>query len=116
MVTTHQAMKTFYFRTRTGEFRGITTKTFITPGLRHDLLSVKSLNRQGYCVIQHPDPDESGIYPVINGQIDKLKSFTFMNEHSNLFCLKPKNAYAATIRQNVGIREVAPKIGTCIQS
>ncbi len=32
MVTTHEAMKTFYFRTRTGEFRGITTKTFIIPG------------------------------------------------------------------------------------
>jgi hypothetical protein len=90
MVTTHEAMKTFYFRTRTGEFRGITTKTFITPGLRHDLLSVKALNRQGYCVIQHPDPDESGIYPVINGQIDKSKSFAFMSEHSNLFCLKPE--------------------------
>jgi hypothetical protein len=38
MVTTHEAMKTFYLRTRTGEFRGITTKTFqvITPGLRHE--------------------------------------------------------------------------------
>jgi hypothetical protein len=57
MVTTHEAMKTFYFRTGTGEFRGIITKTFITPGLRPDLLSVKALNRQGYCVIQHPDPD-----------------------------------------------------------
>ncbi len=115
MVTTHEAMKTFYFRTRTGEFRGITTKTFITPGLRHDLLSVKALNRQGFCVIEHPDPDESGIYPVINGQIDKSKSFAFMSEHSNLFLSQTRSADSATIRQNVGIREVAPKIGTCIQ-
>ena len=32
MVTTHEAMKTYYFRTRTGEIRGVTTKTYITPG------------------------------------------------------------------------------------
>ena len=90
MVTTHEAMKTYYFRTRTGEIRGVTTKTYITPGLRHDLLSVKALNRQGYCVIQHPDHEESGIYPIIEGKIDKSKSFAFMSEHSNLFCLKPE--------------------------
>ena len=90
MVTTHEAMKTYYLRTRTGEIRGVTTKTYITPGLRHDLLSVKALNRQGYCVIQHPDHEESGIYPIIEGKIDKSKSFAFMSEHSNLFCLKPE--------------------------
>ena len=82
MVTTHECMKTYYFRTRTGEFRSVTTRAFVTPGLRHDLLSVKGLN--------HPDPEESGIYPVFNGQIDKSKSFAFMSEHSNLFCLKPE--------------------------
>ena len=80
----------YYLRTRTGEIRGVTTKTYITPGLRHDLLSVKALNRQGYCVIQHPDHEESGIYPIIEGKIDKSKSFAFMSEHSNLFCLKPE--------------------------
>jgi hypothetical protein len=30
MVTTHEAMKTYYFRTRTGEICGVTTKTYIT--------------------------------------------------------------------------------------
>jgi hypothetical protein len=81
MVTTHECMKTYYFRTRTGEFRSVTTRAFVTPGLRHDLLSVKGLNRQGYCVIQHSDPEVSGIHPVFNGQIDKSKSFAFMSEH-----------------------------------
>jgi hypothetical protein len=27
---------------------------------------------------------------MIDGQIDKLKSFAFMSKHSNLFCLKPE--------------------------
>ncbi len=89
-------------------------KGFITLGLRHDLLSVKALNCQGYCVIHHPDPDESGINPVINGQIDKSKSFAFMGEHP-IFLSQTRKADAATIQQNVGIQEVAPKIGTCIQ-
>jgi hypothetical protein len=40
MVTTHEVTKTYYLRTRTGEFHGLTTKAFVTPGLRHDLLSV----------------------------------------------------------------------------
>ena len=90
MVTTHETMKTYYLRTRTGEIRGVTTKTYITPGLCHDLLSVKALNRQGYCVIQHPDSEESGIYPIIEGKIDKSKSFAFMSEHSNVFVSNQK--------------------------
>ncbi len=69
MVTTHEVIKAFYFRTRTGEFRGVITRAFVIPDLRHALLSVKGLNRQGYCIIQHPDAKGSGIYPVINGQI-----------------------------------------------
>jgi hypothetical protein len=32
MVTTHEAMKTFYIRTQTEEFRGITTKRFYHSG------------------------------------------------------------------------------------
>ncbi len=71
------------------------------------------MSLKGYCVIQHPDPEESGIYPVNNGQ--QNKSFAFMSEHSHLFCLTP-DADAATIRQDVGIREVALKTVTCIQS
>ena len=90
MVTTHVCLKTNYFRSRTGEIRAVTTQAFVVPSLRTDLLSVKSLNFQGYCVIHHPDPEESGLFPLIEGKMDKSKSFAFMSEHSNLFCLKPE--------------------------
>ena len=58
METTHMCMKTYYVRTRTGEIRPITTKAFICPKLRTDLLSVKGPNFQGYSVVHHPDPDQ----------------------------------------------------------
>ena len=85
METTHMCMKTYHVRTRTREIRPITTKAFICPELGTDLLSVKGLNLQGYSVVHHPDPDESGIFPLINGKPDKSQSFEFMSEHSNLF-------------------------------
>jgi hypothetical protein len=90
MTTTHECMKTYYVKSRTGEIRPLTTKAFIVPSLRSDLISVKSLNRQGYGAIHDPDPEQSGIYPIFNGKIDKLKSFAFMSEHSNLFTSKQK--------------------------
>jgi hypothetical protein len=62
MVTTHLCSKTNCFRSRTGEFRAVTTSAFIVTGLTKDLLSVKSLNHQSYCVIHHPDPEEPGIF------------------------------------------------------
>ncbi len=66
------------------------TKAFIVPSLRSELLviSVKSLNRQGYRVIHDSDPEESGIYPIFDGKIDKSKSFAFMSEHLNFFYIK----------------------------
>jgi hypothetical protein len=45
MTTTHVCMKTYYVKSRTGETRPLTTKAFIVPSLRSDLISVKSLNR-----------------------------------------------------------------------
>jgi hypothetical protein len=51
---------------------------YIVPTLRTDLISVKSLNHQGYRVMHDADPEESGIFPVLNGKMDKSKSFTFM--------------------------------------
>ena len=53
------------------------------PGLKYDLLSVKGLNQAGYAVSHHPDPEQSGVYAVINNKIDKSKSFPFISEHSN---------------------------------
>jgi hypothetical protein len=85
METTHVCVKTFYVRSLTGEIRSITIKSFICPTLRTDLLSVKGLNIQGYTVVHHTDPDESGVFPLIKGKTGKSQSFAFMSEHSNLF-------------------------------
>ncbi len=80
MTTTHVWMKTYYVKSRTGEIRPLTTKAFIVPSLRADQIPVKSLNRQGYRIIHDPDPEESGIYPIFDGKIDKSKSFAFMSD------------------------------------
>jgi hypothetical protein len=77
--------------------RIVTTSAFVVPGLRKDLLSVKSLNRQGYA-----DPKESGIFPVINGKVDKSKYIAFMSKQSNLFCLKVRLKPEMLLTQQVG--------------
>ena len=94
MTTTHVCMRTYYVKSRTGEIRPLTTKAFIVPPLRSDLISVNSLNRRGYRVIHDQDPEESGIYPIFDGKIDKSKSFAFMSEHSNLFYIKAESMSA----------------------
>jgi hypothetical protein len=81
-------MKTYYVKSGTREIHPITTKAFIFPSLRSDPISVKTLNRQRYRVVHDPDPEESGIYPIFNGKIDKSKSFAFMSEHSNFLYIK----------------------------
>ena len=62
----------------------------MVPGLKHDHLSVKGLNKAGYAVNHHPDQKQFGVYVVIKNKIDKSKSFPFMSEHSILFYLKLK--------------------------
>jgi hypothetical protein len=42
MTTTYVCMKTYYVKPRTGEICPLTTKAFIVPSLRSDLISVKS--------------------------------------------------------------------------
>ena len=69
----------------------------------YDLLSVKGLNRAGYAVSHHPDPEQSGVYAVINNKIDKSKSFAFISEHSNLFYLKLEKNECKAIREAIGI-------------
>ena len=88
METTYMCKKIYYVRIETGAICQITTKAFICPKLRTDLLSVKGLNFQGQSVVHHPDHEESGIFPILNGKTDKSKSFAFMSEHSTLFYLK----------------------------
>ncbi len=63
---------------------------FSVPMLRTDLITVKSLNSQGYRIIHNADPNESGIFPVVDEKIDTSKSFAFMSEHS-IFISKQKS-------------------------
>jgi hypothetical protein len=88
MLTTHACLKTYFVRDRTGELRPLTTKTYIVKNLKYDLLSGKALNKAGYRVIYDEDPEESGVYAVLDGKICKSRSFPFLSEHSNLFHLK----------------------------
>jgi hypothetical protein len=104
-------MKTYYVRSRTGEIRLITTKAFICPTLRTDLLSVKGLNFQGYSIIHHPDPEESGVFPLIKGKTDKSQSFAFMSKHSNIILSKSRTYVGAAIRQDLWLRKVAQTFG-----
>ncbi len=55
----------YHVLSRTGEIRPITTKAFICLTLRTDILSVKGLDFQGFIVVYHPDPDESGVFQLI---------------------------------------------------
>jgi hypothetical protein len=66
----------------------IVVKAYDVPGLKYDLLSVKGLNKRGYAVYHHPNPEESGVYAIINKKTDKAKSFPCMSKHSSIFYLK----------------------------
>ena len=88
MFTTHLCLKTYYVRDRLGEIRPIVVKAYVVPGLKYDLLSVKGLNKCGYDVYHHPDPEELGVFALTNHKMNKTKSFPFMSEHSILFYLK----------------------------
>ncbi len=101
MTTTHVCMKTNYVKSRTGEIRPIVIKAYIVPSLRSELISVKSLNRQGYRVVHDPDPEESGIYPIFNLKIDKLKSFAFRSEQSIFYYIKAE-AMSRVVRNGKG--------------
>ncbi len=73
-------LQTYYICDRLGKIRPIIVKAYVVPGLKQDLLSVEGLNTAGYLVHYHPDPEQSGVYAVINNKIDKSKSFPFMSE------------------------------------
>ena len=108
MSTTHLCLKTYYVRDWLGEIRPIVVKAYIVvksyaaPGLKYDLLSVKGLNKCRYAVYHHPDPEELGVYAVINKKTDKAKSFPFMSEHSGLFYLKLEQMSAKHFEKQLG--------------
>jgi hypothetical protein len=51
-------------------------------------MAVEGLNQSGYRVIHDEDGEESGVFAVINKEIDKSKSFPVMSEHSIFSLLK----------------------------
>ena len=102
MRTTRLCFKTYFVKDRLGEIRPIIVKAYVVPGLKYDLLSVKGLNRAGYAVSHHPDPEQSGAYAVINNKIEKSKSFAFISEHSNLFYLKLEQMSAKQFEKQSG--------------
>jgi hypothetical protein len=77
MTTTHVCMKTYYVKSRTGDIRPITTKAFIVPSLRSDLISVKFFNRQGYRVVHDPDPRG----------IRNISDIQWENRQIEIFCI-----------------------------
>ena len=85
MVTTHVCLKTNYFRSRTGECRAVTTlsqvcgQTFYQSSYLTSKVIVSSITLTPRNQSQ-----------LIEGKMDKSKSFAFMSEHSNRFCLKPE--------------------------
>jgi hypothetical protein len=62
-----------------GEIRPIVVKSYVVPGPKYDLLSVKGLNKCRYAIFHHTDVEESGVYAVINKKTDKAKSFPSMS-------------------------------------
>ena len=113
MLTTHVCLKTYYVRDQTGEICSITTQTYIVNGLKHDLLSVKGLNKAGYRVIYDEDPEESGVYAVNDGKICKSKSFPFMSEHSNLYYLKTESLTTQQFGKMSGYELWHRRLGHC---
>ncbi len=99
---THLCLKTYYVRDRLGEIRPIVVEAYVVSGLKYDLVSVKGLNKCGYAVFHHPDPEKSGVYAVINKKTDKAKSFPFMSEHSSLFYLKLEQISAKQFEKQSG--------------
>ena len=85
MSTTHLCLMTYCFRDRLEGIRPIVVKACVVPGLIYDPLSAKGHTKCGNAVYHHPDPEESGVYALINNKMDKAKSFPFMSEHSGLF-------------------------------
>ena len=74
-------------------------------------VTVKGLNFQGYSVVHHPDPDESGIFPLINGKPDNSQSFAFMSEHTSLVYLKAELMLAQQFGKTTGYEKWHRRLG-----
>jgi hypothetical protein len=105
MKTTHVCLKTFFVRDRLGTMRPTTTRAFIAPGLKHNLLLSGKALIKGYRVILDSDNEEgsgSGSIRCSERKIEKAKSFAFISELSSLFYLQIETMSATVFAQMSG--------------
>ena len=77
MKATHTGHKTYYAVDATGTIRPITTKALYVPDLEQDLLGGRALIRSKFRITMDEDESISGIFPVVNGEIDPATRFPF---------------------------------------
>jgi hypothetical protein len=83
MISTHLCYKIYHVWDRLGEVQLIIVKAYIqvVPAMQHDLLSVRGLNKAGYAVNHHPDPDSRTICSVCcDQQQDRQIQIISINE------------------------------------
>ena len=85
--SSHIGDKTYYVLDVTGSVRPITTRAFYVKELQRDLLGGRALVNADYRIILDKNTDISGVYPVINGNINELTRIQFSPGNA-LFCLQ----------------------------
>ena len=81
MKATHTGRKTYYAVDATGTIRPITTKAFYVPDLEQDLLAGRALIKSKFRITMDEDESISGIFPVVNGEIDPATQFPFADSN-----------------------------------
>ena len=73
----HVGRKTYYAVDATGTIRPITTKAYYVPDLEQDLLGGRALIKAKFRITMDADESISGIFPVVDGEIDPATRFPF---------------------------------------
>ena len=84
ITSTHVGYKTYYVEDATGTIRPIKTMALFVPKLEEDLLAGRALVKSKYRIIMDDEDEISGIFPVVNGEIDPATRFPFA-ESDGLF-------------------------------
>ena len=83
--STHSGRKTHYALDATGTIRPITTEAFYVPDLDQDLLAGRALVQSKFRIVMDEDQSISGLFPVVNGQIDPATGFPFADSDGLFF-------------------------------
>ena len=84
ITSTHSGYKTYYVEDATGTIRPIKTLALYVPKLEEDLLAGRALIKSKYRITMDDEDSISGIFPVVNGEIDPATRFPFA-ESDGLF-------------------------------